>query len=69
MLFLCNIANVAQKNIILGSFKTQNHVDLAFIIILITMWVATTSPETSMCEVPKGVSRKLQLTVCGIMAL
>ena len=26
------------------------------------------SPETSMCEVPCDVSRKLQLTLCAIMA-
>ena len=29
---------------------------------------ARASPETSMCEVPCDVSRKLQLTLCAIMA-
>ena len=29
---------------------------------------STTSPETATCEVPSDVSRKLQLTLCTIMA-
>ena len=32
------------------------------------MRMSTASPETSICEVPNDVSRKLELTLCTIMA-
>ena len=68
MLFLCNIANVAQRTFeIVQKSKSREHGD---IIILTRMYVdsARESPETSTCEVPHDVSRKLQLTLCEIMA-
>ena len=56
MLFLCNIANVAQT-----SFKTVQklrscgHGD-----IIIQTSTSTTSPENSTCEVPSDIFQKLQ---------
>ena len=71
MLFLCNIANISQ-----GTFeivqKSRSHERGDIIISTITRTYADcacmhTSPETSTCEVPRDVSRKLQLTLCAIM--
>ena len=50
----------------LRSFKNRDH---ANIIDYIDKNVeARASPETSTCEVPHDVSRKLQLSLCTIMA-
>ena len=68
MLFLCNIANVAQRTFeIVQKSRSREHGD---IIILTRTYVdcARASPETSTCELPRDVSRKLQLTLCAIMA-
>ena len=67
MLFLCNIANVAQRTFeIIQKLRSREHAD---IIILTRTYgdCAHASPETSTCEVPRDVSRKLQLTLCAIM--
>ena len=48
MLFLCNIANVAQRTFeIVQKSRSCKHGDM--------------SPKTSTCEVPRDVLRKLQL--------
>ena len=68
MLFLCNIANVAQRTfeIVQKSRSRKHGQDVEH---TSTARVrARESPETSMCEVPRDVSRKLQLTLCAIMA-
>ena len=59
---LCNIANVAQRTfMIVQKSRSREHGD---IIISTRTYVVCThaSPETSTCEVPRDVSRKLQLT-------
>ena len=70
MLFLCNIANVAQEH--LKSFKNRDHTNIINYIDknveCTSVDCACESPETSMCEVPHDISRKLQLTLCAIMA-
>ena len=69
MLFLWNIANVAQRTFeIVQKSRSREHGD---IIISTRTHVdcAHASPETSTCEVPRDVSRKLQLTLFAIMAL
>ena len=67
MLFLCNIANVAQR-----TFEVFQKSRYANIINYINKKVERTStarvgPEISTCEVPRDVSRKLQLTLCVVM--
>ena len=64
MLFLCNIANVAQRTFEkVQKLRSCGHGDIII------------SKRTCMCrlhstcEVPSDVSRKLQLTLCTIMAL
>ena len=68
MLFLCNIANVAQRTIEI----IQKSGSCKYNIIMPTRTSKRThvraSPKTSTCEVPRDVSRKLQLTLCAIMA-
>ena len=69
MLFLCNIANVAQRTIE-RLFKNRDH---ANIINYIDKNIEAPArervrPETSTCEVPRDVLRKLQLSLCAIMA-
>ena len=67
MLFLCNVAKLAQRTFeIVQKSKSCGHGD---IIIYINKNVRTLirSPETSTCEVPSDISRKLQLTLCMIM--
>ena len=65
MLFLCNIANVAQR-----TFQIVQNRDHANILIISTRTSnihrlrARVSPETSTCEVPRDISRVLQLTLC-----
>ena len=64
MLFLCNIANAARRTFkIVKESRSCKHGN---IIISTRTYVdcARASPETSMCEVPSDVSRKLQLTLC-----
>ena len=68
MLFLCNIANIAQRTFkTIQKLRSREHGD---IIISTRTYVdcACVSPETSTCEVLRDVSRKLQLTLCAIMA-
>ena len=54
MLFLWNIASVAQRTFEIVDKNVRT-------------W--TTGPQSPTCEVPSDVSRKLQLTLCTIMAL
>ena len=68
MLFLCNIANVAQRIFeIVQKLRLCEHGD---IIISTRTYVdcAHASPVTSTCEVQRDISRKLQLTLYAIMA-
>ena len=68
MLFLCSIANVAQRTLeIIQKLKSHEHGD---IIISTRTYVdcARARPETSTCEIPSDISRKLQLTLRAIMA-
>ena len=76
MLFLCNIhvANVAQRTFeIIQKLRSREHGDIFNYIDKNVEHTSTAraraSPETSTCEVPHDVSRKLQLTLCVIMAL
>ena len=69
MLFLCNRANVAKKNIrdrskieIMRTWR-YNYIDKNVRCVRVLA-----STETSTCEVPRDVSRKLQLTLCAMMA-
>ena len=56
MLFLCNIANIAQKTFkIVQNSRSWGHGDI-IIIINKNVRMSITSPETSMCEVPSDVS-------------
>ena len=56
MLFLYNIANVAQRTFeIVQKLRSRWHGD-----IIISTSMSTTSPETSTCKVPSDVLRKLQ---------
>ena len=69
MLFLCNIANVTR----LKNNRNRSKIELTQIIINNYMDKnvearVRASPETSTCEVPRDISRKLQLTLCAIMA-
>ena len=70
MLFLCNIANVAQRTFeIVQKSRSHKHGNIInYIDTNVRRLLARTSPETSMCEVSSDVSSKLQLTLCGIMA-
>ena len=73
MLFLCNIANVAQRTFeIVQTSRLREHGDINNYYNNIKKNVcrvsARASPETSMYEVPRDVSRRLQLTSCAIMA-
>ena len=69
MLFLCNIANVAQRTFeIIQKSRSRELGD----IIISTRTanirrLCTRSPEISTCEVLRDVSRKLQLALCAIM--
>ena len=66
MLFLWNIANVAQRTFeSVKKSRSRGHGD---IIVSTRTCPRATSPETSMCEVPSDVSRKLLLDLCTIMA-
>ena len=68
MLFLCNIVNVAQRTFeIVQKSRSREHGN---IINYINKNVerACASPEISTCKAPRDVSRKLQLTLCAIMA-
>ena len=67
MLLLCNIVNIAQRSFeIVKKSRSHKHGD---IIISTKMYVdcACVSPKTFMCEVPRDISRTLQLTFCAIM--
>ena len=70
MLFLCNIANVAQRTFkIIQKLRSRKHGDIInYIDKNVRRLHARESPETSTCEVPCDVSRKLKLTLCAIMA-
>ena len=68
MLFLCNIANIAQRTFeIVQKSRSHEHSDI-IISTRTYMDCARKSPETHTCDVPCDVSRKLQLTLCAIMA-
>ena len=56
MLFLCNIANIAQRTFeIVPKSRSCGRGD-----IIISTNMSTMSPEISTCEVPSDVSRKLR---------
>ena len=62
MLFLCNIANIAQRTFeIIQRSRSRGHGD---IILLTSTYVDYnyTNPENSMCEVSSTISRKLLAT-------
>ena len=67
MLFLCNIANVPQRTFeIVQKSRSRGHGD---IIILTRTYVDyACKSQTATCKVLRDVSRKLQLTLCSIMA-
>ena len=69
MLFLGNIANVAQRTFeIVQKSRSREHGDIISTRTLnVRRLCVRTSPDTSMCETPRDVSRKLQLTLCVIM--
>ena len=54
---------INKKFLLLGQFV------LALSDLVSHLPILFTSPETSTCEVPSDVSRKLQLTLCTIMTL
>ena len=69
MLFLCNIANVAQRTFeIVQKSRSREHGD---IIILTRMYIdcarVRESRDFHVRGLPRDVSRKLQLTLCVIM--
>ena len=73
MLFLCNTANVAQRKFkIIQNSRSRKHGDIINYINKNVECTSTAhahaSPETSTCEVPRDVSRKMQLSMCAIMA-
>ena len=73
LLFLCNIANIAQRTFkIVQKSRSREHGDIINYIDKNVQLTSTTrvhaSPKTSTCEEPHDVSRKLQLTLCVIMA-
>ena len=64
-IFFCNIANVAQRTFeIVQKSRSREHGD----IIISTRTYVVSRDLTSTCEVLRDVSRKLQLTLCAIMA-
>ena len=72
MLFLCKIASVAQRTFeIVQKSRSRKHGDIITCTYsdknVCRLYVCA-SPETSTCEVPRDISRKLQLTLCVIMA-
>ena len=71
LLFLCYRANIAQRIFEIVQ-KSRSRKD-GNIIISTRTYVRRVrvhaSPETSTCEVLRDVSKKLQLTLCAIMAL
>ena len=56
MLFWCNLANVAQRTFEI----VQKSRSCLHSVIIISTSMSTTSPETSTCEVPSDVLRKLR---------
>ena len=71
MLFLCNIANVAQRTFeIVQKSRSREHGDIINYIDknVRQLRARESRPVTFTCEVPRDVSRKLQLTLCAIMA-
>ena len=69
MLFLCNIANVAQRKFkIVHKSRSCKHSNIIISTKMYVDCVCMPSPETSTCEVPRDVSIKLQLSLCAIMA-
>ena len=66
MLFLCNIANAAERTFeIVKKSRSRKHGDIINYIdknVERTPTACVPSPETFTCEVPPDVSRKLQLT-------
>ena len=56
MLFLCNIADVAQRKYeIIQKLRSRRHGN-----IIISKTPSTMSPKTFTCEIPSDVLRKLQ---------
>ena len=71
LLFLCNITDVAQRTFeMVQKLRSREHSSIInYIDKNVRRLRARASPETSTCEAPRDVSRKLQLTLCVIMAL
>ena len=72
MLFLCNTANVAQRTFeIIQNSRSREHGDIMNYIAKNVERTSTAhahmSPEPSTCEVPRDVSRKMQLSLCAII--
>ena len=69
MLFLCNIPHFAQRIFeIVQKSRSCRHCDIIISTNRACVDYAYMSPETSACEVPSDISRKLQLTLCLTMA-
>ena len=69
LLFLCNIASIAQRTFeIVQKLRSRRTWQYNYIDKNVRGLCARESPETSMCKVSCDVSRKLQLTLCAIMA-
>ena len=71
MLFLCNIANVAQRTFeIFQKLRSREHGDIInYIDKNVRRLRACASPETSTCEVPCDISRKLAADfVCDMVS-
>ena len=67
-LFLCNVANIAQRTFeIVQKLRSREHGDI-IISTRTNVDCVCASHKTYACEVPRDVSRKLHLTLCGIMA-
>ena len=66
--FLCNIANIAQRTFKIDQkLISREHGDIIISTKNVRHLRARASPETSTCEVPFDVARKLQLNLCAIM--
>ena len=65
MLFLCNIAKLLKEHL---RSLNRDHANIIINYIDKNVKRMRKSPDTSTCEVPRDVSRKLQVTLCAIMA-
>ena len=69
MLFLCNIASVAQRTFkIVQKSRSREHGDIIISTRMYVDCVRLRESQNFPCEVPRDVSRKLQLTLSVITA-